>query len=263
MNLDYVKKVFGLEGKNAVVTGGNSGIGRAAAVSLASMGADVSIIGRDRQTLDETVAELKGINPACAGSCVDISNKSEVEEYFNAYRRDNAGRIDILVANAGVCKTLHAMDTTEEDIDYFFNINYKGTLYCCQQAAAAMKKQMSGNIIIVSSVNALYPYPKEAAYSSSKGAQEVLMRCLAVDLAPFNIRVNSVAPGAILTKIMRHEEFFDMDFDFDKAWPELPLGRIGEPEDIGEAIACLASDAFRYMTGATILIDGGLMLRNV
>jgi len=283
MNLDYIKKVLGLEGKKAIVTGGNSGIGKSAAISLANMGADVTIIGRDQASLDETVAELRMINPVCAGYSVDIKNKNEVDAFFDRYYSDNGDKLDILIANAGVCYYIRALETTEEDVDYFFDINYKGTLFCCQQAAKAMKKQYSGNIIIVTSVNALYPLPTEAAYSSTKGALEVLMQCLAVDLGPYNIKVNTLAPGGVYTNIDRgrfgqinkndivhHHHGHDHhnhDHEHDQG-PRRPnrglaLGRMGEPEDMGDAIACLVSDAFRYMTGSTVLIDGGLKLRNV
>jgi NAD(P)-dependent dehydrogenase (short-subunit alcohol dehydrogenase family) len=265
VNLDYVKRVLGLEGKRAIVTGGNSGIGKGVAVSMANMGAQVAIVGRDQPTIDETVMTLKKINPDCTGNRVDISNKEEVDKFFGGYYCDNGGKLDILIANAGVCSMLRALETTEEDMDFFFNINYKGTLFCCQQAAKAMKEQKSGNIVIVTSVNALYPHPPQAAYSSTKGALEVLMQCLAVDLAPFNIRVNSLAPGAIETNIGRSNPNFARNPDKtpDKSRPRLPLGRVGEPEDMGDVVACLVSDAFRYMTGSTILVDGGLKLRNV
>ena len=261
MNLDYVKRVLSLDGKKAIVTGGNSGIGKGVAVSLANMGADVTIIGRDQTTIDEAAAQLKEINPVCAGFRVDVSSGAEVEKFFGEYYAGSGGRLDILIANAGVCKPIRALDTAEKDVDYFFNINYKGTLFCCQQAAKAMKAQMSGNIVIVTSVNALYPLPPQAAYSSTKGALEVLMQCLAVDLAPYNVRVNTLAPGAIATNIGRDNP--DRPKNPGKARPQLPLGRVGEPEDMGDAVACLVSDAFRYMTGSTVLIDGGLKLRNV
>ena len=266
INQDYVKRVLGLEGKRAIVTGGNSGIGKGVAVSMANMGADVTIIGRDQATLDEAVAELKAINPACSGARADVSNKAEVDAFFDDYYSKNDDKLDILISNAGVCKMIRALDTTEEDVDYFFDINYKGTLFCCQQAAKAMKEQMSGNIVIVTSVNALWPLPPQAAYSSTKGALEVLMQCLAVDLAPFNIRVNTLAPGAISTNIGRDNPKRPPDQIPEhlrgKARPMLPLKRVGEPEDMGDAVACLVSDAFRYMTGSTVLIDGGLKLRN-
>jgi len=260
IDLDYVKRVLGLEGKKALVTGGNSGIGKAAALSLANMGADVAIIGRDRETLEASVAELRAINPACSGRQVRIQNKVEVDSFFDGYYRENDGTLDILVANAGVCRSIRALDTTEEDADYFFEINYKGTLFCCQQAAKAMKEKKSGSIVIVTSVNALYPPASQAAYSSTKGALEVLMQCLAVDLAPFNIRVNSLAPGAIATNIGRDSPPPPAPAA-GKVRLSLPLGRVGAPEDMGDAVACIVSDAFRYMTGSTVLVDGGLKLR--
>lgn len=265
MDLEYVKRVLSLDGKKAIVTGGNSGIGRSAAISLANMGAEVYIIGRDKKTLDETVEALKNINGRCGGRCVDIKNKSEIDGFFDEYYCENEGRLDILIANAGICMSIRALDTTAENVDELFDINYKGTLFCCQQAARAMKEHNGGSILIVTSVNALYPLPTQAAYSSTKGALEVLTQCLAVDLAPYNIRVNTLAPGAILTNIGRNNPKLPTAeiLNREKSRPKLPLGRVGEPEDMGEAVACIVSDAFRYMTGSTVLIDGGLKLRNV
>jgi len=203
MDNEYIKRMFCLDGKKAVVTGGNSGIGRGIAKSLASLGADVTILGRDQETINETVAELKSINPNCAGARVDVSSKDEVDAFFSDYFVTTEDRIDILVANAGVSIHKRALDTTEEDVDRVYNINFKGTLFCCQSAAEKMKKQSSGNIVIVTSVNALYPLPPQAAYTTTKNALEALKECLAVDLAPYGIRVNTLAPGAILTNLGR------------------------------------------------------------
>ena len=268
MNQEYIRRVLGLEGKKGIVTGGNSGIGRGAAVALASMGAEVTILGRDQPSIDETVAELRELEPKCAGVRVDIAVKEEIDGFFDAYYREHDNQLDILVANAGICFRHRSMETTAEDVDVLFDINYKGTLFCCQQAAKAMKEQKSGNIVIVTSVNALYPLPTQAAYTSTKCALEGLMQCMAVDLAPYGIRVNSLAPGAIRTNISRGNPFDPNTVPrpgnkMPREMPNLPLGRAGDPEDMGDVIACMVSDAFRYMTGSTVLVDGGLKLRNV
>ena len=260
MQHEYVKKLFCLDGRKVIVTGGNSGIGRGAAVSLASLGAEVTIIGRDQPTIDETVAELCAINPNCAGYRVDVGRKADIDTFFSNYYRVNGDRLDILVANAGISVLRRALDTTEEEVERLYDINFKGTLFCCQQAAKAMKEQRSGSIVIVTSVNALYPLPPQAVYTSTKCAQEGLMRCIAVDLAKYGIRVNTIAPGAVLTNLGRDNPETPKT---PKARLEIPLGRVGKPEDIGDVIACMVSDAFRYMTGSTVLVDGGLKLRNV
>ena len=265
MQMDFIKRIFCLDGKKAIVTGGNSGIGLGIATSLASLGADVAIIGRDPATLEEAEAKLRALGTDSKAYRVDVGIKREIDDFFDIYYKENGLKLDILVANAGITVGKRALDTTEEDVDRLFNINYKGSLFCCQRAAEAMKEQMSGVIIIVSSVNALYPLPTQSAYTSTKSSQEVLMQCLAVDLAKYGIRVNTLAPGAIKTNIGR-----DMpprpaaaQPPAGNARPNIPLGRIGAPEDMGDAVACLVTDAFRYMTGSTVLIDGGLKLRNV
>jgi NAD(P)-dependent dehydrogenase (short-subunit alcohol dehydrogenase family) len=171
--------------------------------------------------------------------------------------------LDILAANAGISYAKRALDTTEEEADSLYGTNFKGTLFCCQRAVEGMKRQEGGSIVIVSSVNALYPLPPQAVYTSTKCAQEGLMQCLAVDCAKYNIRVNTVAPGAIITKLGRNMPPPPKPRDPGERVSHIPLGRAGLPEDIGDAVACMVSDAFRYMTGSTVLVDGGLRLRNI
>lgn len=261
MNLEYIRGLFSLDGKKAVVTGGNSGIGKGVAISLASFGADVTIIGRDSATIETTVEELKIINPNCSGYMVDISREKEVNDFFSQYFEMTENRIDILVANAGISVHKRALETSTEEIDRLYNINLKGTIYCCKEASRVMKEQKEGNIVIVTSVNALWALPPQAIYSTTKNALESLASCLAVDLAPYGIRVNTLAPGAVVTNLGRNNP--NANTNPSKIRPELPLGRIGEPADMGDVVACMVSDAFRYMTGSTVLVDGGLKLRNV
>jgi NAD(P)-dependent dehydrogenase (short-subunit alcohol dehydrogenase family) len=261
--MDYINRIFCLDGKKAIVTGGNSGIGAGIAVSLASLGADVTIIGRDQKTIDETVKTLTDLGTKSKGYKVDVSKKNEVDAFFDSFYKENDNRLDILVANAGISYMRRALETTEEEVNNLYDINFKGSLFCCQRAAEAMKKQKSGNIVIVTSVNALYPLPNQAVYTSTKNALEGLMQCIAVDLAPFGIRVNTIAPGAVVSNLGRNNPAKTARAGDWKKRPELPLGRIGEPEDIGDVTACIVTDGFRYMTGSTVLVDGGLKLRNV
>ncbi|MDR3120295.1 MAG: SDR family oxidoreductase [Clostridiales bacterium] len=266
MNKELIDRLFNFTGQKAIVTGGNSGIGRGIARSLASFGADVAIVGRDQTTLDETLAELLAINPGCSAHKVDVSIQAEVNAFFDEYYEKNGRRLDILVANAGLTFGMRALETEEKYIDRLFSINFKGTLFFCQRGSEAMKEQKSGNIVIVTSVNALYPLPPQAVYTSTKAAQEALMQCLAVDLGKYNVRVNSLAPGGVITNLGREDPKHKPRSPEDvpnKARPTIPLGRVGEPEDMGDVVACLVSDAFRYVTGATILVDGGLKLRNL
>ncbi len=266
MNTEYMKRIFCLDGKKAIVTGGNSGIGMGIAVSLAQLGADVTIIGRDQASLDSVEGRLRDLGTDSRAYKVDVGCKAEIDTFFDEYYREHGKRLDILVANAGISINKRALDTTPEEVERLYDINYKGTLFCCQRAAEAMKAQRSGNIVIVTSVNALYPLPPQAVYTTTKAAQEALMRCIAVDLAPYGIRVNTLAPGAVATNLGRDSTFArpaPKPGADPKARPNIPLGRVGEPEDMGDAVACMVSDAFRYMTGSTVLVDGGLKLRNV
>ncbi|MCL2057692.1 MAG: SDR family oxidoreductase [Oscillospiraceae bacterium] len=267
MNFDYVKNVFGLDGKKAVVTGGNSGIGLGIARSLAHFGADVVIVGRDPATLEQAKEELCAIRPGCGAAYqADVSDKAQADAFFAHYRREYGEELDILVANAGVTYAMRALESEEQYMDRIIGINYKGALFFCQGAAEFMKARRSGNIVIVTSVNALWPLPPHAVYTSTKAAQEVLMQCLAVDLAQYGVRVNTLAPGEIITKLGRQDLRqiqLTPEAERDRSRPRLPLGRAGEPEDMGDVVACMVSDAFRYMTGSTVLVDGGLKLRNV
>ncbi|MDR3247593.1 MAG: SDR family oxidoreductase [Treponema sp.] len=263
MNMDYIKRIFCLDGKKAIVTGGNSGIGMGIAKSLASLGVDVTIIGRDPKSIEEVTKELVALGTKSKGYPVDLMKKEAIDAFFDKYYAENDGKLDILVANAGISVMKRALDTTSEEMDRLFNTNLKGTMFCCQRAAEAMKKQNSGNIVITTSVNALYPLPPQAVYTSTKIAEEALMQCLAVDLAPFGIRVNTIAPGAIISNLGRDNPNPRKREGDWKKMPGLPLGRIGEPDDIGDVVACMVTDAFRYQTGSTVLVDGGLKLRNV
>jgi NAD(P)-dependent dehydrogenase (short-subunit alcohol dehydrogenase family) len=263
MDMDYIKRIFCLDGKKAVVTGGNSGIGMGIAKSLASLGAEVTIVGRDPASLEAVSAELAVLGTRSRGFQADLTKKDEIDRFFDTYYAENGGKLDILAANAGISVMKRALETSEEEMDRLFDTNLKGTLFCCRRAAEAMKRQNSGNIVITTSVNVLYPLPSQAVYTSTKSALEALVQCLAVDLAPYGIRVNAIAPGSVVSRLGRDNPSSKKREGDWKKNPNLPLGRIGEPEDIGDVAACMVTDAFRYQTGSTVLVDGGLRLRNV
>ncbi|MDR1061337.1 MAG: SDR family oxidoreductase [Clostridiales bacterium] len=266
MRQEYVKKLFCLDGRKAIVTGGNSGIGKGIAAALASLGADVAFVGRHEPTIAQTEKELVALGSKAKGYKVDVGAKDEVDRFFDAYYAENGKKLDILVANASVQYDKRMLDATEFELEQMYHINLKGLLFFAQRAAEAMKEQMGGNIVVVTSLNALRPNPPQALYSGSKAAQEALMRCLASDLGEYNIRVNSLAPGAVMTNIGlndrdRHAQERAAPGEPAGRNPAIPLGRLGTPEDMGAAVACIVSDAFSYMTGATVLVDGGLALR--
>ena len=150
------------------------------------------------------------------------------------------------------------METTQEEMDTLYATNVKGALFGLKRAGEIMKRQKDGKIVIITSVNALNPLPPQAVYTSTKCALEGLMRCLAADLSPYGVRVNTCAPGAVLTNM--NPDLADAK-ELAETERLIPLKKVGTPEDIGDVVACMVSDAFRYMTGATVLVDGGLMLR--
>jgi NAD(P)-dependent dehydrogenase (short-subunit alcohol dehydrogenase family) len=250
-----------MDGKKAVITGGNSGIGRGIARSLALLGADITFVGRHRKSIEETEKELAALGVKAKGCVVDISAREEANRFFDEYYAENGLKLDILVANASVEHDKRLLDATEEEADKMYQVNMKGTLFFLQRASEAMKAQKSGNIVIITSVNGLRPNPPQAFYSATKAAQIAMMECLACDLRKFNVRVNCIAPGAVWTNIGQNGE--------GRHSVELPaespnsqaLDRVGLPEDIGDACACIVSDAFRYMTGTTVAVDGGILLR--
>jgi NAD(P)-dependent dehydrogenase (short-subunit alcohol dehydrogenase family) len=263
MQLEYVRKLLCLDGKKAIVTGGNSGIGKGIALSLASLGADITFVGRHEPSIAETEAELAALGVKAAGRKADVSVRAEVDRFFDAYCAENGGKLDILVSNASVEYDKRLLDATEEELESMCAVNLKGTMLFAQRAVEIMKEQMRGCIVIVTSVNGLHPNPPQALYSATKAAQQSMMESLAADLRKYNIRVNTLAPGAVLTNIGLNDEnrhALVRTGPADTAAPHV-LERLGRPEDMGDACACLVSDAFRYMTGATVVVDGGIMLR--
>lgn len=260
MNTEYMKQLFSLDGKYAVVTGGSSGIGRGIAISLANFGAHVSILGRSREGLAKTKELILDAGGQCESYVVDITKEQEVETFFTDFRKK--GRpLDIFIANAGINIRGELLDTTAEEIDSLINTNYKGTLYGLIRAGKMMEAQKSGNIVVISSINGLSAMPNLAVYSSVKYALEGITRSLAASLGPAGVRVNSCAPGVIMTKI--NENVYDKKENRDAKLENIPLRRLGVPREIGDVAACMVSDAFSFMTGTTILVDGGELIRGM
>lgn len=247
-----------LKGKTAVVTGGSKGIGRDVALALARDGADVIVVSRHADEAGKVAAEIEALGRRALAAGVDVSMPEQVEALMTE-TVPRFGGVDIYVNNAGITTMKRLLDTTPDEIEAILATNLKGAMYCLRGAARRMIEQgRGGNIVIVTSINALWPLPTQAVYSSTKAALEVLVRCLAVDLAPAGIRVNSVAPGAIRTDMNRH---FTPEVTARLA-ARIPLGRVGEPDDVGGVVRFLVSDAARYITGSTVVVDGGYMLRN-
>ncbi len=246
-----------LDGKKAVVTGASRGIGRAVALTLAREGADVALLARTRADLEDAAEEIRRMGRRAVIGVADASNAEESERALGASIAELGG-VDILVANAGLTVRSRVLGTLPEDIDRILDVDFKGTVRCLQSVGKRMIEQgTGGSIIIVTSINAIWAFPPQAVYSSVKAALENLSRSLAVDLAPHRIRVNTVAPGAIRTDMNPH---FTPEL-LRGIGDAIPLGRVGEPEDVAEVVCWVASPAAGYVTGSTLVVDGGLMLR--
>ncbi len=250
-----ILRQFSLEGKVAVVTGSSRGIGRAIAAGFAGAGAAVTVNGRDPETAESTASTIVAAGGRSHAVIADVSNATDVDRLIDTTIA-KFGRLDILVNNAGISPYYKPAETvTETEWDEIMKINLKGVFLCCHAAARVMIPQKSGRIINISSIGGTVALPRLLAYCSAKGAIDQLTRVLAVEWAPHQILVNAIAPGFIetdLTKGLRENPRH-----LDSLTRQVPLGRLGQPEEIVGAAVYLASDAASYLTGHTLNVDGG------
>jgi glucose 1-dehydrogenase len=255
-----------LQGQKALVTGANSGIGRAVALALGAAGADVGVNYVTRpEDAEAVVAEIRESGTNALALEADVSNEDQVVAMFRA-AVEHFGRLDILVANAGVQRDAHFVDMTLKDWSTVIAINLTGQFLCCREAVRAMAHQgvtsevskAAGKIICMSSVHERIPWAGHVNYAASKGGIMMMMQSLAQEVAPLKIRVNSIAPGAIRTPI--NTAAWSTPQAYSALMTLVPYGRIGEPEDIARAAVWLASDEADYVTGTTLFVDGGMTL---
>ena len=242
-----------LQGQVAIVTGASRGIGKSVALTLAGQGADLVVNGNSADLLRELADEVERKNRRCLIEAGDIADPA-VAGRLTAKALDQFGRIDILVNNAGVNKRVPTLEMSVEDWQQVIDVNLNGTLYCCQAVLPVMIRQKYGKIVNVSSSTAKTPHRNASpAYGASKAAVNYLTQHLALEMAVHNIYVNAVCPGPVET-------------DMSKQWTDeyrkqvmtrIPLGKLGVPQNVADAVLFLASGMSDFITGETININGG------
>ena len=246
-----------LAGKAAIVTGASRGIGRAIAVDLAQNGCDVALAGRDSAALKETAAACDAARPGAKTLVVigEVSDQRSVDDSV-AQALAEFGHIDIAVANAGQSVDSLLLRLKADVVDQMLSVNLKSAFYLCGAVAKPMMKQRSGAIVLMSSIVGLTGNPGQAAYAASKAGLLGLAKSLAKELGSRNIRVNAVAPGLIETAMT--EKMTDEMRDY--MLKQTALGRPGKPEDISGVVTFLCSQAAGYITGQTLVVDGGVLM---
>lgn len=244
-----------VQGKVALVTGGNSGIGLATAQLLRQEGAQVAVTGRERKTLD--LAQEK-LGPESLVVQMDVSKLEQLDSLYQTIR-DRYGRLDIIFANAGVATPCSLEEMSEERFDTIFDINVKGVYFTIQKALPYLRS--GANIVLNASISQYTGVPGLSAYGASKAAVRALGRLFAAELAGRGIRVNVVTPGPIATPIWsRAGNPGATDPQSERQLiARVPLGRFGRPEEVAQAVLFLVSDASTYTTGCEIMVDGGVV----
>ena len=238
-------------GKVVLVTGGGHGIGRAVAERFGAEGARVVVNDLDEARAAEAV---RSIGSGAVAIAADVSSKAQVDRMFDA-ALDRFGTVDVLVNNAGnIHAARHFLEADEPWWDQMLGVNLKGAFLCSHRAAHIMVRRGSGAIINMSSGGATRAHRGNVAYDASKGGIEAMTRAMALDLAPYGVRVNAVVPGLILTYDLSAEDAVERG-------KVVPMGRLGLPEDLAGPTVFLATEDARYITGACLVVDGGVLVQ--
>jgi 3-oxoacyl-[acyl-carrier protein] reductase len=254
---------FRLDGRAAIVTGGGSGIGQAIALRMAGAGASVVCADIVPELADETVEAIRRAGGTARPAVVDVSKRDQVDELVAS-----VGELDIMCNNAGIINHFLVVDVTEAELDRIFAVNLKGVLFGCQAAARSMVQRGKGSIINMSSGAVDTPAPTILCYAMAKAAVSQLTKTLAVEMAPHGVRVNAIAPGPVDTRIVNYN-YTDAEGKVDEERHRqylermrkmVPMGIMGEPDDMAYAALYLASDAARFMTGQTLHPNGGIAM---
>jgi glucose 1-dehydrogenase len=247
-----------LEGKVAIVTGGNSGIGKSIALALATAGADVVIdYVTHPEAADEVVKEIEGMGRRAISVDADVSKVADLERLVST-AVEQLGRVDVMVNNAGVETRTSILDTDEDQYDKVLEINLKSAFFGTQFAAKQMIAQGDGGRIInITSVHEDWPMPNNTAYCLSKGGMRMLTRTAGVELGPHGVLVVGIGPGAVETPI--NLSTMNDPAKMKTLDTAIPMGRMAKPEEIAEVVVFVAGDGASYLTATTIFADGGIM----
>jgi len=243
-----------LKNKVAIITGSRRGIGKAIALALAKAGANVVVSDINLDDCNKVVEEIKAINGNALAVKADVSNPEDVSQMINL-TTEKFGKVNILINNAGIYMQKSFTDVTEQDFDRILNINLKGVFLCSKAAVPEMIKQGKGKIINIASIAGQVGFADSSAYCASKGAIINITRELALELAQYKINVNAIGPGVIETDMTKN--LLKNKATKEALLANIPLNRIGKPEDIANAVLFLASDNSDYITGITLFVDGG------
>lgn len=251
-----------LKDKVALITGAGSGIGRATAILFAKEGAKVAVADCVKEANEETVKMMKDAGGEGISILADVSNAIEVQKMIEKTVNEY-GKLDVLFNNAGINMMVPITETTEELWDKMISINLKGVFLGCKYAVPVMKKQGGGVIINTASIFAYVGCVNDSVYCASKGGVLAFTRALALEVAPFKIRVNCICPGTTLTPLVQRvwEQSGNPEERARSTLQQIPLERFGKPEDMANAALFLASDESSFITGAAIIVDGGFTVR--
>jgi len=249
--------MFELKNKVAIVTGARRGMGKSHALTLAKAGAKVVVADISKEDCEIVVEEIKKNGGEAIAVKCDVTKKEDIDNMVKA-AVGKWGKVDILVNNAGICQSKPFLELTEEEWDRTININLRGYFLCAQACAKEMTKQKAGVIVNIASVamgQVGIGFPNLAHYCASKGGIVGMTEAIALELAPYNIRVNAIAPGMIETPMI---EAVKSDPKTMKATlAQVPMHRVGKPEEVSNLVLFLVSEESSYITGSTVVIDGG------